>query len=855
MNWLISIQGPGGLDHLSENQPGGWSYNAHNLIYSDGDDTSMALMALAKLTGQSAHLEYRRRVAVKRATDWLFYMQGDDGGWATFLRDDDKDNDEKLPTGIDDWSIADVTGHVLSAFGAVGIRASDERIKQAIEFLERSQTKVGSWYGRWGLSYIYGTAAALVGLYDVEADMNVPFVQKAAAWIETQQNADGGWGEEFSAWDQSRGISYTEISKRSTHEQTAWAIMGLLAAGRPADFPSVIRGIDYLLTPRKPKPTFPDGDYTVLGIDPYTNSLYSTYWPLMALGLYLKATKAGGGAAEDPCASYARAHEGLPTAEFTADVFGGSADLSYSLTAEDSEYARLWLENKGEYQIKALSLSLAPEGAPNGSAQTWEADSLKPGSRLSWRASITNASAQIWILQFTYSDPAGRPVEIIRQLKLERAVGAGFDLALLPWILSVPLIVAIAWALRRIFGKYRPLLALGFNNLRKHRVRTGLTSLGIIFGTAAIGATLTLSLAFRTQLIKDFATFGTNRIIVFPYNVEFKFGPPASALRRQPNTRFDKGDVATVKSLPQVLGASPFVQEDIVVAHSGQSLQMNVMFVDPETYLDVAASSVQSGRFLHEDSKREVVIGYAVAQDGYEVPVQLGDKLTVDGSEFDVVGIMSEVGGIRGRAGPIVSPDIVIYAPLAEATGFTGRNSYDGLEVRAESALSTENVAKQIEDITKRKHISSEFSVITSSRLLDQVRDLLWQFTAIVVLIGLLTLIVSGIGVANMMLISIRERVEEIGIIKALGGRDRTVMMIFLSEAASIGVFSAIFGSLLGLSLLMVFQWIVGVSVLPVAPYLLLFSVVFSLLITLGSGTYPAYAAARLDPAEAIRRA
>jgi ABC-type lipoprotein release transport system permease subunit len=80
-------------------------------------------------------------------------------------------------------------------------------------------------------------------------------------------------------------------------------------------------------------------------------------------------------------------------------------------------------------------------------------------------------------------------------------------------------------------------------------------------------------------------------------------------------------------------------------------------------------------------------------------------------------------------------------------------------------------------------------------------------------------------------------------------------MMIFLSEAASIGVFSAIFGSLLGLSLLMVFQWIVGVSVLPVAPYLLLFSVVFSLLITLGSGTYPAYAAARLDPAEAIRRA
>jgi putative ABC transport system permease protein len=162
-------------------------------------------------------------------------------------------------------------------------------------------------------------------------------------------------------------------------------------------------------------------------------------------------------------------------------------------------------------------------------------------------------------------------------------------------------------------------------------------------------------------------------------------------------------------------------------------------------------------------------------------------------------------------------------------------------------------VAKQIEDVVKRKHVASEFSVITSQRLLDQVKELLSQFTAIVVLIGLLTLIVSGIGVANMMLINIKERIEEIGIIKALGGRDRTVLILFLSEAGCIGVFSALLGSVLGYSLLLVFQWIVGVNALPVAPYLLLFSIIFSLLITLGSGTYPAYVAARLDPAEAIR--
>jgi squalene-hopene/tetraprenyl-beta-curcumene cyclase len=854
LNWLLGAQSPGGID-LSEAPPGGWSYNPSDSIYSDNDDTSLTLLALSKLRGRSAHLEYKRRVLIQRGLDWVWYMQGDDGGWATFLRDDDKDNDSKLPTGIDDWSVPDVTGHVLLALGALGFRASDDRIQRAIGYLMRSQTERGSWYGRWGLSYLYGTSAVLVGLKAVGADLNLPFAVNGRNWLINQQNADGGWGERFSAWNQSYGISYTERSPTSTPEQTAWVIMGLLAAGMAARDPVIRRGVDFLLKPVPVKSVFPPGDYTVLGIDPYSNSLYATDWPLMALGEYQEAIQAGQAEGEDPCAVYALAYQGLPSTEFGYDALGAAANLSYSLTAEDSDHARLWVENKGKYEFKQLSLALSPDGAPADKAQRWSADSLKGGSRLSWRVSIPSTPGRVWNLELSYIGVGSRPFQVTRQLTLERWSGSGPRFGWIVWVLCLLVLLAVGWNLWRRSKKYRPLLSLALNNLKRHPLRTGLTSLGIILGTAAIGATLTLSLAFRAKLIQDFATFGTNRLIVLPYNLEFKFGPPASTLRRQPNSRFDKGDVAIVKALRQVSGASPFAQEDLVVARSGQSLQMTVMFVDPETYGDVAASRVESGRFLNKDAMNEIVLGYAAAHDAYDSAVQVGDKLTISASEFEVVGIMSEVGGIRGRAGTIVSPDIAVYVPLDEAPRLTGRNTYDGIEVRAESAFSTEGVATQIEEMIKRKHTGSEFSVITSERLLGQVKGLLWQFTAIVVMISVLTLIVSGVGVANMMLISIKERLEEIGIIKALGARDRTVLMIFLSEAACIGVFSALAGSAIGFSLLLVLQWIVGVGTLSVAPYLLLFSVFFSLLITLGSGSYPAYVAARLDPAEAIRRA
>lgn len=850
IDWMISAQTPGGLD-MSEAPPGGWSYNPGGLIYPDGDDSSFGLWAMSRLMGRSAHTEYRRRDSVRRATEWLLYMQGGDGGWATFIKDDDKENDAQLPTGIEDPSIPDITGHVLSALGSVGLKASDERVRRAVEHLQRSQTAEGSWYGRWGLSYIYGTAAVLVGLHDVGADMHAPFVRKASDWLIQSQNADGGWGEAFATWNAARGISYTELSKTSTAEQTAWAVMGLLTDDRPEARAAVEKGVDYLLSTQRPQGDWAEGAYTVLGIDPYANTLYATHWPLMALGYYQRATDPQ---PEADCSSFAFGHQGLPEPQTGAPSIGGPADLSLSLVVEDGGRARLWAENKGKYEIRNLNFTLAPEGAAAEAAQTWTKEKLEPGSRQSRQVTVTDSGAGLWNVQLTYEDINGRSFRLSRELRMEgRAAGVPLG----KWLTWLAILLAFAGLVAAAvlgLGRYRLLLAMGFRNLLQHRMRTALTSVGVILGTAAIGATLTLTLAFRAKLVQDFATFGTNRVIVLPYQVEIKFGPPPNTLRRPPASRFHDTDVSGIRNLPQVTGASPYGQEDLPVAYGGQSLLLTVKFVDPETYPEVAASKVGSGRFLSEDGKRELVLGYAAARDAFDKPVEVGDTVGIDGNDFNVVGVMEEVGGIRGRQGAIVSPDITLYAPLDAATEFTGRNYYDGIEVRADSASATESVAERVEEAIKRAHLTSEFGVVSSQRLLDQVEKLLSQFTAIVVTISLLTLIVSGVGVANMMLIGVKERIAEIGIMKAIGARDRTVLAIFLSEAAGIGLLSAGVGCALGFVLLLLLQYFAGVAALPVAPYLLVFSLLFSLLITVVCGSYPAYVAARLAPVEAIRR-
>jgi squalene-hopene/tetraprenyl-beta-curcumene cyclase len=248
-------------------EPGGWAFERANLRYPDVDDTALALLVLAKLRAKSGDLRPRIETAIARGLGWTLAMQSRDGGWAAFDRDNDKAVISKIPfcnfgEALDPPSV-DVTAHVLEALGELGFKKEHPVVAKALAFIEKEQEPEGSWFGRWGVNHIYGTAAVLPALKAIGADMKAANVANAAAWLAGRQNGDGGWGESCE--------SYMDASKigrgPSTPTQTAWAIMALIAAGGYDE--AIARGLDHLAATQTPDGTWDEAFYTATGFPGY----------------------------------------------------------------------------------------------------------------------------------------------------------------------------------------------------------------------------------------------------------------------------------------------------------------------------------------------------------------------------------------------------------------------------------------------------------------------------------------------------------------------------------------------------------------------------------------------------------
>ncbi len=266
-------------------EPGGWFFEYRNAFYPDTDDTSMVLIALAR-TGHATRAA--AQPAVHRALAWLLAMQNADGGWAAFDRDIDKQVLEKVPfadhNAMLDPSCPDITARVLEALSHYGYRAGQPPVDKAVRFILARQEENGSWFGRWGVNYVYGTWQVLVGLAAVGFDMRAPAARRAVRWLKDVQNHDGGWGESCRSYDDPTQAGVGP----STASQTAWALLGLLAADE-ADTPEVRAGVEYLIGTQAADGGWAEEPFTGTGFPRVfylKYHLYPVYFPLMALGRY-----------------------------------------------------------------------------------------------------------------------------------------------------------------------------------------------------------------------------------------------------------------------------------------------------------------------------------------------------------------------------------------------------------------------------------------------------------------------------------------------------------------------------------------------------------------------------------------
>jgi squalene-hopene/tetraprenyl-beta-curcumene cyclase len=274
-------------------RPGGWAFQYANAHYPDVDDTAVVAMAMDRLQGQSGHKDYDASLA--RAREWIVGMQSENGAWGAFDADNEYYYLNNIPFAdhgaLLDPPTEDVTARCLSMLAQFGeTAASSTAVARGVDYLRRTQLAEGSWYGRWGMNYIYGTWSVLCALNAVGVDHGAPEMRKAVDWLVGIQNADGGWGEDGTSYK----LDYRGYERApSTASQTAWALLGLMAAGA-IDHPAVAHGMKYLADTQGADGFWDEPRYTATGF-PRVFYLryhgYSKFFPVWAMARYRNLTR------------------------------------------------------------------------------------------------------------------------------------------------------------------------------------------------------------------------------------------------------------------------------------------------------------------------------------------------------------------------------------------------------------------------------------------------------------------------------------------------------------------------------------------------------------------------------------
>lgn len=393
----------------------------------------------------------------------------------------------------------------------------------------------------------------------------------------------------------------------------------------------------------------------------------------------------------------------------------------------------------------------------------------------------------------------------------------------------------------------KDIFLLAYRDIKERKARTSLTLLGIAVGIAAVIALMSVGYGFQQSVTGELVEMA-DLIMVLPGKASLgsEYVELGSFNER------DLKDVGRIGGVKETATGASSMEE---VEYRGEKTVVSIVGIEPRDVGVVFGDMVKTeeGRFLRDNDHKACLIGHSIAKDYFDEEIRVNDRLKIGGSKFRVVGILEKQGGFKSEL------DSEIRVTRRDAKSILGNDGISWIFVRVRNIGEAEEIADEIEERIDENHKLDDFtSAMTMGSVINQLKTIFTLLQAVLIAIASISLIVASIGIMNTMLMSVMERTHEVGIMKAIGAKNRNVLSLFLLESGMLSVVGGVLGCVLGVTGANVISIGIGAALgegIPaiVRPEVLLGGILVAVLVGVLSGLYPARKASRMSPVEAVR--